>query len=634
MNTTQYQYDFSKLSAISKSLQYPMADTIPPEDNSFTKKEWALAVASVLLRIQANQALYDLEIKRGSLCKLVWYIRLYKLLSNPAQKGFIERIYKVILAFMQTFVRLTGQTPKSEDMEYDIAHRNVGRVGKRINSMLDDVQKQASRRTRLQPLLFKNYQDLFQLIYLPCVTHHVLEDREFAAQRVAGANPLVLQRVDSMPVHFPVTNRHYQAAMGGQDSLTQALQEGRLYLTDYKVLEEIEAGTFPEGQKFLCQPIALFAMESSHCPHRRLKPVAIQCNQDPSQNPIFTPPTLHSSVAHRWGWQIAKLMVQIADGNYHELISHLGRTHLLIEPIVVATHRQLPAEHPLNILFLPHFEGTLFINDFAVKSLINPGGTVDRVLAGTLKSSVLLSVKGAKGFPFAFNESFLPTTLKKRGVDDPQRLPDYPYRDDALLIWNAIHNWVSRYLKIFYADDNAVQQDTKLQNWLAELIAQDGGQMSEIGQTTDDDSTPRIRTLDYLIDATTLIIFTSSAQHAAVNFPQSSLMTYMPNMALAAYREAPRSIDGLEESNFFEILPSLAQSETQMNMTYLLGSVYYTTLGQYQQGYFKDSRVSQPLNDFVEELQHIERIIEQRNESRATYYDVLKPSKIPQSINI
>jgi arachidonate 15-lipoxygenase len=640
-----YKFDLEKFANISPKLQYPMVDEVPEADSSLSKKDWVLDVASTLLRIQANQSMYDSEIQRGSLCKLVWYVRLYKLIGNPEQRGFVERIYKALLAVIQALVRLTGRTPKSEDINYDITHNKTDQVEKRLEGMARDALRQSAKLTvnRRTPLpknddsdnIFQIYQNLFQIIYLPEVSKYVLSDREFAAQRVAGANPLVIQQITEIPDNFPITEAQYQWAMGTDDSLNRALKAGRLYITDYKILEEIETSSFPKEQKFLCKPIALFAMEPGDYPGRKLVPVAIQCDQTPSaQNPIFTPASPRSSTSDKWGWRIAKLMLQIADGNYHELISHLGRTHLLIEPIVIATPQQLAPNHPLYALLTPHFEGTLFINDAAVNGLINSKGTVDKVLAGTLASSLKLTVKSTREFPFSFNKSFLPVTLEKRGVNNPKTLPDYPYRDDALLLWGAIHDWVSSYLRMFYLQDSDVINDYELQNWLTTLLSPKGGQMIDIGQTSSSDPSPSIRTLDYLIDMTTHIIFTSSVQHAAVNFPQSSLMTYMPNMPLAAYSDAPKSTQNLTAEDFLNILPSLAQSDTQMNMTHLLGSIYYTTLGQYADNHFTDPRIQQPQQTFMNKLKQIELIINQRNETRATYYGSLKPSKIPQSINI
>jgi len=69
-------------------------------------------------------------------------------------------------------------------------------------------------------------------------------------------------------------------------------------------------------------------------------------------------------------------------------------------------------------------------------------------------------------------------------------------------------------------------------------------------------------------------------------------------------------------------------------MTYLLGSVYYTRLGNYGDSYFSDKRVQDLLKVFQEKLLDIELEIAARNEARPIEYDVLRPSKIPQSINI
>jgi arachidonate 15-lipoxygenase len=652
----KYKYRHDAFAAIDPSLKYPMAEAVLFADKSLTKGKWTKDVVSLLLRVQSNQAMHDIAVNKdffSSVKKLFWYLRLSMLLKDPKNMGWIGFVYKVILEIYQKIFILFGKTPKSENISYDLEKVNsknkidpngINILEKRITSMVKDAQKQASS-TNVGSNI-QDYRDLFQIIYLPNIANHVEEDQSFAAQRVAGANPLVIERLTSLLDKFPVTDGHYQSVMGDSDSLQRALDDKRLYITDYQVLENIETREIEPGknevQKFIYHPIALFAVEPGNCPNRRLVPVAIQCYQQPSSdNPIFVAPSPQASDSERWAWQIAKLTVQIADANHHELISHLGGTHLWMEPIAIAIYRKLPLEHPLGALLRPHVEGTLFINNAAVRGLINVGGTVDKVASGTLRSSLLLSVQGATGYPFPFNKSFLPMTLQSRGVDDPQLLPNYPYRDDALLIWEAIHLWVASYLKIFYADDQAVQNNLEIQDWIRDLTDSQGGQMMGIKETADD-STIQIKTLAYLIDVVTLIIFTGSAQHAAVNFPQSSWMTYMPNMPLAGYRAAPQTTVGVSEKDYFEMLPSLEQSENQMNMTYLLGSIYYTQLGQYDGdpqdkkpvSYFKDDRVAQPLQEFQERLRTIELEIKARNEVRAIHYDVLLPPKIPQSINI
>jgi arachidonate 15-lipoxygenase len=48
-------------------------------------------------------------------------------------------------------------------------------------------------------------------------------------------------------------------------------------------------------------------------------------------------------------------------------------------------------------------------------------------------------------------------------VDDDDRLPHFPYRDDGRLIWSIIEEWVSNYVKAFYKSDADVAKDTELQ---------------------------------------------------------------------------------------------------------------------------------------------------------------------------
>jgi arachidonate 15-lipoxygenase len=633
-NSPKYEYDYGKFIQIAPkypdkdSLKYPMAAEVFYEDNSITKGDWFKAVASAVLRVRSNQTLYDVAIEKKPCAPIAFIVDflLLRFVENPRNPRLRDRLYGVLLWFL----KLVRRSPSSGNLAQDSLVNNIETIQKR----------QQRRRKDHEKISLKDYQDIFQIIYLPSIARLRQDDRVFAAQRVAGTNPLVIERLTNLLAKFPITEAQYQSVMAG-DSLERALAEKRLYITDYKDLKDIVPGTVTVQNetvsKFVYQPIALFAFEPGDSPQRRLIPVAIQCYQEPAaSNPIFTSPGLAALESEYWAWQIAKLTVQIADANYHEFISHLGGTHLWMEPIAISIYRKLSAKNPLGALLRPHMEGTLFINDSALKGLINDGGTVDKVSAGTLSSSLLLSLQGAKQLPFAFNESFLPMTFKNRGVDDQQAFPDYPFRDDALLIWDAIHSWVTNYLKLFYPTDILVEQDAEIQAWFQDLTT--GGQVMGIGDAATATETTQIKTLAYLIEMVTLIIFTGSAKHAAVNFPQAAYLTYMPNMPLAGYKEAPTSTIGVGRDHYFEMLPSLEQAETQMNMTYLLGSVYYTNLGAYDEDCFKDlqhkSNVLDFLKAFQNKLAEIERVIHKRNESRSTYYDTLLPSKIPQSINI
>ncbi|SUB69421.1 Oleic acid lipoxygenase precursor [Pluralibacter gergoviae] len=165
---------------------------------------------------------------------------------------------------------------------------------------------------------------------------------------VGGCNPLALYRVNSLPDNFPLTAEQYRLVMGDGDTLEQALRENRIYMVNYSNLDgavaedgytKVESGSSPEpivGYSYLA--MGLFSVSKVT---KRLKPVAIQCGQDPNDaepNPLFL---AIDDEAHRWGWQQAKMVIQAADKTLHQLSSHLGLTHLLIEAFALATYRNL-----------------------------------------------------------------------------------------------------------------------------------------------------------------------------------------------------------------------------------------------------------------------------------------------------
>lgn len=472
----------------------------------------------------------------------------------------------------------------------------------------------------------RQYADQFQTIVVPNVASTTNNDDAFAAQTVSGPNPLVIERViDALPANFGVEDAAYKKVMGADDSIEQAIKDKRLYLTDYKALSVMKPGTFPQ-QKYTSAPLALFAVaKGDSC--GSLKSVALQVGQQPAaNNPVLYP-------FHGDSWDLGKVHVKAADGNFHELISHLGLTHLLVEPFAVSTHAKLGVNHPVFELLLPHIQGTLFINNAAITSLVAPEGIVDRLLGGTIETDWQVTINAVGSVNF--NERMLPNQLASRNVADPALPLSYPYRDDALDVWAAIKQWANAYLSIFYKGDAQVAADKALQSWVLDLTSDTGGCISGLGE--DQGGQLGIYTLDYLVDVVTMVIFTASAQHATVNFPQLTTMSYAPAMPLATYAPPPQSAAGTPSQSMLSTLPPLEQALVQQLLGQGLGGVYFTRLGDYnrhQQGnYFSNTDVQGALEVFRDNLDAVETRIGARNLKRP-YYEHLLPSRIPQSINI
>lgn len=471
------------------------------------------------------------------------------------------------------------------------------------------------------------YKSLFNTIALDPTSENFQEDSLFSYYRVTGPNPMLVQCISAIPEKFQLTDSGYQSAMGSDDSLAAALSDRRLFMLDYQELQHIvdNPGEYDGLPKQLFAPLVLLAKPQQG---DDLVPVAIQRTQDGSASDVVYFTEDQSSDQY-WPWQTAKSIVEMAEGNYHELFVHLARTHLFIEAFAVATYRNLAPSHPLNVLLVPHFEGTLFINNSATGSLIAKDGPIDQIFAGEITATQ--QAAGADRLAYEFYDNMLPTDLARRGVDDASVLPKYPYRDDGMLVWDAIKQWTSEYINIYYSHDNDVLGDTELAAWVADLAG--NGKVKGFKAIT---------TKAQLNNVLTMIIFTGSAQHAAVNFPQSSLMTYAPAFSGSIWGETNPSGDTCEE--WLDTLPPLGLASKQLSLLHVLGGVYYRMLGDYQSNefpyidWFEDKRIigkGNALARFQESLQEIDNTIDQRNDTERTIpYTYLKPSKIPMSINI
>jgi arachidonate 15-lipoxygenase len=159
---------------------------------------------------------------------------------------------------------------------------------------------------------------------------------------------------------------------------------------DFEIPEDWEPGDYEEpdnspAKRVLPRPIAFFrwissADENASMPIQesadgRLMPVAIRV-ADGLDARIYSP----KDKGH--DWLFAKLCVQIADFNCHEMQTHLGKTHLVMEPFAVATRLEFPDDHPLGVFLRAHFRFLLPNNRLARDYLIAPNGPTEKLLAG------------------------------------------------------------------------------------------------------------------------------------------------------------------------------------------------------------------------------------------------------------
>ncbi|WP_167837757.1 lipoxygenase family protein [Nocardia altamirensis] len=475
------------------------------------------------------------------------------------------------------------------------------------------------------------YNAIWQTASIPDVADNLHDDELFAYMRVGGFNTNVIERVtDALPDNFPVTAEQYREGIGVADDLSRAIAEGRVFLTNYAELGRMasEHATYKilTGDGYNSAPLALFALPPGG---GRLQPVAIQCGQNPATAPMFVRPRPDDRDRF-WGWQMAKTVVQTADFNHHEMLAHLGRGHLISEALTVATHRTLAPNHPLGMLLMPHFEGDIWVNLLAATVIIAPNTFGDLILAPQLGDIVSTIIEDRKTWDFY--ERMPHRDFARRGVDNAAVLKDFPYRDDSLLIWDAIEEWVGDYLRVYYQNDGDVQGDTELAAWCAEIAT--AGRITGFRPIT---------SVDQLVEVATMIVYTTSAYHASVNFPQSGLMAYTPFVSGMTAAPAPVHTTGHTEADWIKMLPCMLTTLAQFFFLHQLGDIYYRPLGDYRTNTFPfppvfgDPRITGPggpLERFRANLRKAEDEIKRRNPNRFQPYEFLLPSNIPTSTNV
>ena len=464
--------------------------------------------------------------------------------------------------------------------------------------------------------------------------------RGVVAERIAGSKAVALADLQQK---IPVSDALLQGVLGDQSlTLKHAIAERRLYVCDYSMLEGATADCLHGEQRYLAAPIALFYWNPTpppgYPPGGALQPIAIQLAQafDAETAPIFTPNnSAGGNDANLLKWRIAKYIVNVVCAIQHEAVAHLGDCHLIIEPMVVAAHRQLSEQHPLLKLLLPHFRFTININDDAIHSLIIPGGVVATNVGPAIESTRELVASAHQAW--RWDENSPDQVFALRGVD---RLPLFPFRDDTTLLWAAIKRYVGAYLRVYYRNDQDVCADNELQGWIFELTSPlYCGFKGLNGLVPGDDGRARIDSLDYLIDIVAHIIYLAGPQHASVNYAQYPLMSYMPSVAGTIYKAPPaRSTVVNTIDDCMAWYPPLDVGLYTFSFEFLLSNVQYDTFGHFEHNphlpYFTDPRVQPLVTELQGDLALIEIEIRKRNQTRPMPYPFQLPSRIPNSISI
>ncbi|KAM3623614.1 uncharacterized protein V6R79_013228 [Siganus canaliculatus] len=446
------------------------------------------------------------------------------------------------------------------------------------------------------------------------VQEHWMEDAFFGYQFLNGINPMMIRRCTALPKNFPVTDD--MVDLDGGSSLEQEMKGGNIFLCDYKSLDGVKTNTINGKPQFMAAPLVLLQKTRDN----QLMPIAIQLKQTPgADNPIFVPSD------PEYDWLLAKVYVRSAEFNVHQLNFHLLRTHLLAEVFAVSLLRNLPMVHPLYKLLIPHTRYTLQINNMARLLLISETGTFTKFAASGGDGMIAFLQNSLSSI--TYSSLCIPDDIAERGLES---VPNFFYRDDGLKLWNLIHNFVGDILYYYYKNDTEVQTDAELQKWILDIFER--GFLCQ----TSTGIPQRFTTVPELVKFVTMVIFVSSAQHAAVNSGQYDFGGWMPNFPTSLQRPPPTTKGKSTEATLLETLPAVNTTVNGMASMYLLSkqSTDFVSLGHYPEDHFSEEIPRTMIKRFTRQLELLTLEIKFRNDDLEIPYTYLRPDLVENSVAI
>ncbi|MEB3198389.1 MAG: lipoxygenase family protein [Candidatus Sericytochromatia bacterium] len=165
-------------------------------------------------------------------------------------------------------------------------------------------------------------------------------------------------------------------------------------------------------------------------------------------------------------WERAKFVFNALDARFTVFLRHLAHTHLITGQAYAISTLALPAQHALRP-FLDFFTyGTLVVNDFAFKLLVTPASYF-------IQSNFITGEQVGRAFEnfvpsYRLNQLIPRKDIAERGIDG---IPHHPYVAIAPRIWDTFEAFVRNHVGPVYRDDAAVAADAALQAWYTQLVA-------------------------------------------------------------------------------------------------------------------------------------------------------------------
>ncbi|KAL7572587.1 hypothetical protein ACA910_000403 [Epithemia clementina (nom. ined.)] len=478
------------------------------------------------------------------------------------------------------------------------------------------------------------------LVPEPPVLNIYERDEEFSRQFLCGVNPVMIEVIRE-PKKQMTPELH--GALEASYKLKSLADAGELFKVDYEWLSDLpknphQAYPLPynkdspqDDPRYYQQAPQVILMKDGS--NGGVKVLAVQLDRkEGTTNRVYMPKR------DDMDWTYAKACVTNCDSQFHEWVSHLGKTHLTMEPHIIAMHNVLRLKnHKLFTFFKPMMKDTLFLNWAARQTLaeFGPDSFGDHQSSVGVGQFMQLIMRYWKSYDF-FKSSALPDELESRGFDSSVDLEGYYFRTDGMELWNAYGTFAKNFLDEIYTDDAAVASDPILQEWSDETRAESKGRIKGFPEKFEDKAT--------LVKTMQTLWWICSGLHAAVNFPQYDYYSFAPNKPLNMRagldqyynNKTDMTVSNIREWMFEYAMPSMKDQKQSLTTVNVLTLPSLQTINKLDDNFSTIGSKSYAL--FKSELEVIGKKINERNGKNQALgipvYHYLHPDCVPASIDI